>query len=285
MYATYSVAFSDVEREVPQAFVYQNKCIENWDDICTLFALDRATDEGAEQHEECADAMDTKIDGASTSENSSGDSNKRLKRDHLADAISGFVESFKEYVSRAQGPPKPNSQEIYYVVSNVLGISRHQVLRAVKRFMYGTADEFEMLKNLFEEQKLDRILLWQWLLAAFGSGGWQHLQWWLAGIGAWLHCGSGEVKCGGSGDGWGNQREKDRERAQARKKGGKKEDGLTPEQRRESVGNEISLDTSHVAQEVTYQAPDKDAKALQEKMAKKASGEGQSSGEGTSNKK
>ncbi|OIW01280.1 hypothetical protein TanjilG_10441 [Lupinus angustifolius] len=46
----------------------------------------------------------------------------------------------------------------------------------------------------------------------------------------------------------GNQREKDRERAQARNAKGKlKDDGLTPEQRRE-----------------------RDAKALQEKTAKKA---------------
>ncbi|KAL9240110.1 hypothetical protein vseg_014368 [Gypsophila vaccaria] len=63
----------------------------------------------------------------------------------------------------------------------------------------------------------------------------------------------------------GNQREKDRERAQARdgKKGAKKDDGLTHEQRRE-----------------------RDAKALQEKNAKKAAGgSGQGSSGGTSNKK
>ncbi|XP_024519418.1 uncharacterized protein LOC112342205 [Selaginella moellendorffii] len=48
----------------------------------------------------------------------------------------------------------------------------------------------------------------------------------------------------------GNQREKDRERAQARSaKGGKAKDDLTPEQRRE-----------------------RDAKALQEKNARKAAG-------------
>ncbi|KAL2942311.1 Collagen alpha-1(XIV) chain [Bienertia sinuspersici] len=56
-------------------------------------------------------------------------------------------------------PSKPSSQEIYNVVSNVLKISQHQVLRAVKRFMNGTIDEFDMLKNLPEEQKLDWILL------------------------------------------------------------------------------------------------------------------------------
>ncbi|KAL8106198.1 hypothetical protein AgCh_029848 [Apium graveolens] len=50
----------------------------------------------------------------------------------------------------------------------------------------------------------------------------------------------------------GNQREKDRERANARAGAGKKgkDDGLTPEQRRE-----------------------RDGKALQEKQAKKAAGE------------
>ncbi|XP_058093628.1 uncharacterized protein LOC131239774 [Magnolia sinica] len=53
----------------------------------------------------------------------------------------------------------------------------------------------------------------------------------------------------------GNQRERDRERAQARKQQAKgKDDGLTPEQRRE-----------------------RDAKALQEKAAKKA-GQSTSSG-------
>lgn len=64
----------------------------------------------------------------------------------------------------------------------------------------------------------------------------------------------------------GNQREKDRERAQARnpKKGpnNKKDDGLTPEQRRE-----------------------RDAKALQEKTAKKAAGASGSGAGGTTNKK
>ncbi|KAL2942438.1 Serine/threonine-protein kinase PknD, partial [Bienertia sinuspersici] len=89
----------------------------------------------------------------------SSGSNKRLKRDILADAVSSFVESFKEYVNRAQGPPKLSPQELYSVVSNVLGITRHQVLRAVKRFKSGTIDEFDMLKNLPEEQKLDWILL------------------------------------------------------------------------------------------------------------------------------
>uniref|UniRef100_A0A803M756 Uncharacterized protein n=1 Tax=Chenopodium quinoa TaxID=63459 RepID=A0A803M756_CHEQI len=142
--------------ETPAASAYQNKCIENWDDICTLFAPDRAIGDGAEQHEEAAAAMENENDNASTSETASGDSNKRLKRDRLADAVSSFAESFKEYVSKST---RPTSQEIYKEVCSVLGISRHQALRAVKRFLNGTFEEFDMLKNLPDDQKLDWIIL------------------------------------------------------------------------------------------------------------------------------
>uniref|UniRef100_A0A803MKL7 DDE Tnp4 domain-containing protein n=1 Tax=Chenopodium quinoa TaxID=63459 RepID=A0A803MKL7_CHEQI len=135
---------------------YKNKCIENWDDICTLFAPDRAIGDGAEQHEEAAAAMENENDNASTSETASGDSNKRLKRDRLADAVSSFAQSFKEYVSKST---RPTSQEIYKEVSSVLEISRHQALRAVKRFLNGTFEEFDMLKNLPDDQKLDWIIL------------------------------------------------------------------------------------------------------------------------------
>ena len=89
------------------------KCIENWNHIVTLFALDRAIGDGAEQHEESAAAMDTETKRAT----SSGGSNKKLKRDRLADVISSFVNSFKEYVSKTQDSLKPSSQEIYDVVS------------------------------------------------------------------------------------------------------------------------------------------------------------------------
>ncbi|XP_021723016.1 uncharacterized protein LOC110690478 [Chenopodium quinoa] len=142
--------------ETPAVSAYQNKCIENWDDICTLFAPDRAIGDVAEQHEEAAAAMENENDNASTSETASGDSNKRLKKDRLADAVSSFAESFKEYVSKST---RPTSQEIYKEVSSVLGISRHQALRAVKRFLNGTLEEFDMLKNLPDDQKLYWIIL------------------------------------------------------------------------------------------------------------------------------
>ena len=38
-----------------------HRCIDNWDDIVTLFALDRATSDGDEQHEESATAVDIEL--------------------------------------------------------------------------------------------------------------------------------------------------------------------------------------------------------------------------------
>ncbi|KMT02615.1 hypothetical protein BVRB_9g202990 [Beta vulgaris subsp. vulgaris] len=151
------VAWQDYCKDNPSASAYQNKQIDNWDDICTLVAVDRAVGDGVEQHEESASAMEAENEGVSTSETPSGESNKRLKRDRLADAVSSFAKSFKDYL-KAKDPPKPTSSEVYDVVSNVLGITRHQILRVVKRFLGGTVEEFDMLKRLPKHEKLDWIL-------------------------------------------------------------------------------------------------------------------------------
>uniref|UniRef100_A0A803LCE2 Uncharacterized protein n=1 Tax=Chenopodium quinoa TaxID=63459 RepID=A0A803LCE2_CHEQI len=69
------------------------------DTVCSpisLQSLSSATGDGAEHHDEAAAAMDTEIEGISTSETSSRGSNKRLKRDRLADAVSCFAESLAE---------------------------------------------------------------------------------------------------------------------------------------------------------------------------------------------
>lgn len=141
------------------ASAYQNKCIDNWDDICTLFASDRATGDGAEQHEESSTAMEMENEIGSGSEAISGESNKRVKRDRLADAVTRFAESFSDYVNKAQGPQRPSSKEIYEVVSAIPLISRMEILKGVKRFMNGTPDMFDMLKSLPEGDKLDWVLL------------------------------------------------------------------------------------------------------------------------------
>ncbi|ONK68814.1 uncharacterized protein A4U43_C05F16300 [Asparagus officinalis] len=51
------------------AKAYQNKAIENWDDICVLVGTDRATGEGAEQIDDSIAAMD--MEGANEGESSS----------------------------------------------------------------------------------------------------------------------------------------------------------------------------------------------------------------------
>ncbi|KAL6551405.1 hypothetical protein OROMI_021893 [Orobanche minor] len=138
------------------AFAYQNKCVDNWDDICTLFASDRATGDGAEQHEKSTTAMEMENEVGSGLETVSVESKKRIKRDRLADDV--FAESFNEYVSKAQGPPRPSSKEIYDVISVVPRIFRMEILKGVKHFMNGTVDMFDMLKSLLDSDKLDWVL-------------------------------------------------------------------------------------------------------------------------------
>ncbi|XP_057250816.1 uncharacterized protein LOC104893710 [Beta vulgaris subsp. vulgaris] len=141
---------------------YRNKCIENWEDICTLFGADRAVGDGSEQHDEAADAMEEEMisEGKSSSKDPTVSGSHKRKKDSVADAVNSFAESFREYVqSKMNDTPKPTCQEIYTVVSEVYGISRNQIMRAVKRFMNGNPDEFLMLKELPEDEKLDWVLL------------------------------------------------------------------------------------------------------------------------------
>ncbi|KAL1819357.1 hypothetical protein ACET3Z_014226 [Daucus carota] len=128
---TLSATLLGLYQGCPDASAYQNKCIQNWDDICTLFASDRATGDGAEQLGESATPMELEND-VSTVETESGESNKRQKRDRLDDAVTNFAESSKEYVSKAKEPPRPTCKEIYEVISEVNGIMDDEAMRAVK---------------------------------------------------------------------------------------------------------------------------------------------------------
>ncbi|RAL50130.1 hypothetical protein DM860_007804 [Cuscuta australis] len=142
----------------PPASSYRNKTIDNWDDICILFGSDRAIGDGAEQYDEAAMAMDEEMtsEGMSTS---TGSVSKKVKKDRLEEAVTSFTNSFNEYVqSKINMTSKASGKEIHDVVSKVDGILRHQVLKAVKKFM-NMPDEFQMLKDLPEDEKLDWILL------------------------------------------------------------------------------------------------------------------------------
>ncbi|KAL2945457.1 Protein WHAT'S THIS FACTOR 1-like protein [Bienertia sinuspersici] len=141
---------------------YRNKCIENWEDICTLFGADTAVGDGLEQHDEAAYVMEGDIvsEGRSSSKDPTNSGSCKRKKDSVAEAVNSFVESFREYVqSKIKDTPRPTCQEIYVVVSQVFGISRSQIMGAVKRFMNGNPDEFLMLKDLPEDEKLEWVLL------------------------------------------------------------------------------------------------------------------------------
>ncbi|KAK9733129.1 hypothetical protein RND81_04G045600 [Saponaria officinalis] len=145
----------------PAATSYSNKFIEHWDDICVLVGPDRAVGDEVEHHEEGADRMDEETcDGGSSSvDTTSTSSRKKSKRDQLAEAVTSFADSFKDYVeTKVKSTPTLSGKEVYEEVSKVYGILPHQVLRAVKILM-GSPQNFQMLKDLPEDQKLDWILL------------------------------------------------------------------------------------------------------------------------------
>ncbi|KAL2938102.1 L10-interacting MYB domain-containing protein [Bienertia sinuspersici] len=149
-------------KENKNAAPYRNKCIENWEDICTLFGADRAVGDGSEQHDEAADVMEGEMvsEGRSSSKDPTNSGSRKRKKDSVAEAVNSFAESFREYVqSKIKDTPRPTCQEIHVVVSQVFGISRSQIMKAVKRLMNGNPDEFLMLKELPEDEKLEWVLL------------------------------------------------------------------------------------------------------------------------------
>ncbi|KAK9757514.1 hypothetical protein RND81_01G167500 [Saponaria officinalis] len=145
----------------PAATSYSNKFIKHWDDICVLVGLDRAVGDGAEHHEEGADRMNEETcDGESSSvDTTTTSSRKKPKRDQLVEAVTSFADSFKDYVeTKAKSTPPLSGKEVYEEVSKVYDILPNQVLRAFKILM-GSPQNFQMLMDLPEDQKLEWILL------------------------------------------------------------------------------------------------------------------------------
>ncbi|XP_074315293.1 uncharacterized protein LOC141651481 [Silene latifolia] len=162
-----SEQWSTFIKENPPAAPYKNKSIEYWDDICTLCGPDRALGDGVEMHNEAAEAMDDDVEseGGSSNKFMSSSKSKKQKRDKLADVVTSFTECFQEYVqSKPKENPKPTPQEIHDVVKNVKGIGRHQVMKATRKFTTGPLSDFEMLKSLPNDDKLD------WVLECLGAG-------------------------------------------------------------------------------------------------------------------
>lgn len=146
-------------KDFPTAAAYANKFIDHWDDICVLVGPDRAIGDGGEHFAEGADMMDNEAceGGSSSVDTTSSNSRKKQKHDQLADAVSSFAHCFQTYVD-SRINTTVSGKEVRDVVSKVHGILPFQVLRAVKILMK-CPEEFKMLKDFPEEEKLDWILL------------------------------------------------------------------------------------------------------------------------------
>lgn len=62
-------------------------------------------------------------------------------------------------MSKAKEPARPTCKEIYEVVSSIDRITDSEAMRAVKRFVNGKVDEFDMLKSLPDDGKKLRWIL------------------------------------------------------------------------------------------------------------------------------
>ncbi|PRQ33119.1 hypothetical protein RchiOBHm_Chr5g0053961 [Rosa chinensis] len=159
----------------PNAKGYQNKSIENWDDIAMLCGRNRATGEGAEDVGDAEETMEFEAEEdesdvtpnshathAATSTCESHPPNKKKKKDPLAQAIGDVANTLKEFMA-AQVSPQLKGEDVHEVVSKVANLSKLQVFKAVRILMSGNPEEFSLLKSLNDAEKSEwiRMLIWQ----------------------------------------------------------------------------------------------------------------------------
>ncbi|KAL2897599.1 putative nuclease HARBI1, partial [Bienertia sinuspersici] len=132
---------------------YRNKCIE-----IGKISIDRTVGDGSEQHDEAANVTEGEMgsEGRSSSKDPTNSGSHKRKKDSVAEAVNSFTDPAQ---ARPARPLAISSQEIHAVVSQVFGISRSHIMRALKRFMNGNPDEFLMLKELLEDEKLEWVFL------------------------------------------------------------------------------------------------------------------------------
>ncbi|GKV43214.1 hypothetical protein SLEP1_g50531 [Rubroshorea leprosula] len=63
---------------------------------------------------------------------------------------------------------KPSGQEIYEVVSTVLGLSQQEIFKAVQLLLNGDPEQFYLLKSLPDDKKYDWLAF---LLSVVGFSG------------------------------------------------------------------------------------------------------------------
>ncbi|OMO58774.1 hypothetical protein COLO4_34387 [Corchorus olitorius] len=116
----------------PLAGPYKNKMIEFWDDIVVF----------------------------TTRFNRRFMSKEKRKKDPLIEIVGEMATSLKEYVEmkKNQERPKPTGEEIYGVISKIVGLNRNDIFAAVNRLMNGCPEQFYLLKSLPDDEKIDYVL-------------------------------------------------------------------------------------------------------------------------------
>ncbi|OMO49835.1 hypothetical protein COLO4_38347 [Corchorus olitorius] len=85
---------------------------------------------------------------------------KKRKKDPLIEIVGEMATSLKEYVEmkKNQERPKPTGEEIYGVVSKIVGLNRNDIFAAINRLMNGCPEQFYLLKSLPDDEKIDYVL-------------------------------------------------------------------------------------------------------------------------------
>ncbi|GKV54024.1 hypothetical protein SLEP1_g60534, partial [Rubroshorea leprosula] len=86
---------------------------------------------------------------------------KKRRKDPLVTIVGDIASSLKEYINLKK---KPSGQEIYEVVSIVLGLSQQEIFKAIQLLLNGDFEQFYLLKSLPDDKKYD------WLAFLLSSG-------------------------------------------------------------------------------------------------------------------
>ncbi|XVF46155.1 hypothetical protein PTKIN_Ptkin03bG0004200 [Pterospermum kingtungense] len=124
------VKWDEYVKTFPEAHGYQNKVIENWDDIVILCGSDIATGDGAKNFQDAAEAMDQEgnevqsnidLEDQETSRAQSSGKTKKARKDPSADEVMEIAQSFKEYLvsKKSLERPQPTGEEIHAIVSQI----------------------------------------------------------------------------------------------------------------------------------------------------------------------
>ncbi|GKV32159.1 hypothetical protein SLEP1_g40783 [Rubroshorea leprosula] len=161
-----NVTKEQVKNKNGKAKGYANKLIERWDDIVMLCGTDRATGEGAETLEDTDEAMmgDDENDveysippvAPPTQPSTSftiESHQKKQRKDPLVAIVDDIASSLKKYMNLKK---KPNGQEIYEVVSKVLGLSQQEIFKAIQLLLNDDPEQFYLLKSLLEDKNDDK---------------------------------------------------------------------------------------------------------------------------------